>query len=143
MGVLGFGCKSIQTDTNNARFKTDVLKTKEEISIKISNISPMVAKFPNLKMLIIERLEGDSVVRVPYNPCKCGVPCNRPGIPIEILPGKSVEVSWDYISRKCKGRESTEYRIDVGEYRIGINYMLIKDGRVAESDTFYQALTME
>ena len=127
-------CKSSQMRLER-KIQVNVTQNDQTISFEIINTTGQVVEFPNTKQFIISKKENGSWSTVPTYPCVCGVPCGNPGVPVKISNGESVTVEWDYISRKCKGGEATEYKIGAGEYKFLLTYKLIEDGVISTPGT--------
>lgn len=125
-------CKSIKIQAfQDLEVKT--IKNAEKVLFQVKNVSNQILQLDNIKNHYIQRREGENWVRVPYVPCPCGVPC-RPEVAKELNPENSIDLTWNYLSRKCKGREATESTNADGEFRIRINYKVIDNELITRSD---------
>ncbi len=134
MSIGLISCKSSQKRLEK-NIQVNVIQNDQTISFEIVNSTGQVVEFPNTKQFFISKKEGGDWSTVPRFPCECGVPCGNPGVPVKIASGESIIINWDYISRKCKGREATEYRIGPGQYKFLFNYKLIEDGIISTPGT--------
>lgn len=132
---VGFiSCKTTQPQLDKG-LTVNESQTDDAIAFEVVNNTTQVVEFPNTKQFFIEKKEGDDWVSIPVYPCPCGVPCGNPPVPTKVEKGGSITIKWDYISRKCRGREATEYKIDTGVYKFSLSYKLIEDGMIVETGT--------
>lgn len=118
-------------------FSVKVNPGPTNVTFEIENTSSMEAVFSSIENFVVEKKVGDNWEKVPFYPCKCSVPCGNPPVPKRIKPGEETTVSWDYISRKCKGPQSEENKVGSGSYRIALSYKMAENNITVATNTLH------
>lgn len=107
------------------------------LEVTLTNNTTKTLRFINPKDFFIEKIESEENTRIPVNPCPCGVPCGNPPVPKVLASGEQLTLNWNYLSRKCKGREAEEYTIETGTYRMGVRYQILEGEIIQSSEVIY------
>ncbi|MEO9966391.1 MAG: hypothetical protein ABJF11_11415 [Reichenbachiella sp.] len=133
--ILMAGCTTLKIQSFGD-ISVSTLPEDERIAFKIQNISENEVVFPSLSNFYLEMLNSEEWKRIPYTPCPCGVPCARP-IPRKLKPNEQTTIYWNYLSRKCKGREAIEETLTKGQFRLRVNYQVREENKISKSEKIW------
>lgn len=105
----------------------------DKITFVIENTGDKEILLPSLSKYYLEALENENWERVHYTPCPCGAPCARP-VPKKLAPGEKTTINWNYLYRKCNGREAEERTLSDGKFRLRVNYQVLEGEKIAKSE---------
>lgn len=129
---LSAGCTSLKLQSFED-ISVSLAPEDDKIAFVIENTSDKEILLPSLSKYYLEVLSGEQWERVHYTPCPCGAPCARP-IPKKLTPGEKTSIYWNYLYRKCSGRESEEKTMSSGKFRLRLNYQVLEGEKIAKSE---------